>query len=274
MSTGRRILSSLFGSNETAITHTLGTETGLPSGVSSSLLAMAAPMVMGYFSRRLRGGTDGLTMGGLSSLLQREIPAIRAALPASLVALLWPREREREPVAAPMVHRAATAEHTSGRWVLPVVLLCLIPALWWMFNHARRPVIVVPTPGGTANRMIPEAPRSNLVLPAPVVLYFNMGSSALQPGSQARLDQFASAIKGNRDIHVNVNGYTDNVGDTDSNMRLSQSRADAVAADLENRGISGGEVTAKGFGEDNPIADNTTVDGRSQNRRVTVEAGR
>jgi outer membrane protein OmpA-like peptidoglycan-associated protein len=277
MSIGRRILSSLFGSNETAITHTLGTETGLPSGVSSSLLAMAAPMVMGYFSRRLRGG-DGLTMGGLAALLQREIPAIRAALPASLVALLWPRERierEREPVAAaPMVHRAGAGERTSGRWILPLVLLCLIPALWWLFNHARRPSIGIPNPGGTANRMIPEAPTSNLGLPSPVDLYFDTGSSKLQASSQARLDQFASSIKGNRDVHVMVNGYTDSSGNADANMRLSQSRADAVAADLQNRGIAGDEMTAKGFGEDNPVADNTTVDGRSRNRRVTIEAGR
>jgi outer membrane protein OmpA-like peptidoglycan-associated protein len=227
---------------------------------------------MGYFSRRMR--TDGLTMGGLSSLLQREIPAIRAALPASLIALLWPREREREreAIPTPMVHRAATAEHTSGRWVLPLVLLCLIPALWWIFNHARRPVVVVPMTGGTANRMIPQAPIAGL--PSPVNLYFDTGSSRLQPSSQARLDQFAMAVKGNRDIHIKVSGYTDNVGNNDNNMRLSQSRADAVASDLQNRGIPSGEVTAQGFGEDNAVADNTTADGRSQNRRVTVEAGR
>jgi outer membrane protein OmpA-like peptidoglycan-associated protein len=277
MSAGRRILSALFGGSETAITQTLGTETGLPSGVSSSLLSMAAPMVLGYFTRRMR--SDGLTMGGMSTLLQREIPAIRAALPASLVALLWPREREAIPT-QPMVHRAAattTTEHASGRWILPLVLLALIPGLWWMFNHARRPVIVVPnTTAGTANRMIPEAPApANTVgLPTAVVLHFVTGSSRLQADSQAQLNQFAGAVKDNKDVHVTVNGYTDNVGNADSNMKLSQSRADAVMTDLEHRGISGDVVTAKGYGEDSPIADNSTADGRAQNRRVTVEAGR
>jgi outer membrane protein OmpA-like peptidoglycan-associated protein len=285
MSAGRRILSSVFGGSETAITQTLGTETGLPSGVSSSLLSMAAPMVLSYFARRMR--SDGMTMGGMSTLLQREIPAIRAALPASLVALLWPRERERErereAIPTPMVHRAGaaattTTERSSGRWVLPLVLLCLIPGLWWLFNHSRRPIGVVPstTANGTANRMIPEAPAPITTggLPGPIDLYFNTASSKLQPDSRTQLDQFASAIKGNRDLHVMVNGYTDNAGNADSNMKLSQSRADAVVADLQHRGVSGDVVTAKGFGEDNPVADNGTADGRAKNRRVTVEVGR
>jgi outer membrane protein OmpA-like peptidoglycan-associated protein len=275
MSSGRRMLSSLFGTSETPITHTLGTETGLPAGVSSSLLAMAAPMVMGYFSRRLRG--DGLTMGGMATLLQREVPAIRAALPASLVGLLWPRERviEREAIpTTPVTHRAAVAtEAHSGRWVLPLVLLCLIPGLWWLFNHARRPIVVVPA--GTANRMIPMAPpASQAVMPSKVVLYFDTASNRLQSGSQTRLDEFAKAVKADPNMHVTVSGFTDNAGNADSNMRLSQARADAVAGDLENRGISGDEITAKGYGEDSPIADNSTADGRAQNRRVTVEAGR
>jgi outer membrane protein OmpA-like peptidoglycan-associated protein len=266
MAAGRRILSALFGNSETAITHTLGTETGMPSGVTSSLLAMAAPMVMSYFTRRMRG--DGLTMGGLSGLLQREIPALRAALPASIVNLLWP-QREAIPT-RPVVQQTMTAERSSGRWILPLILLALIPGLWWLVSHARRPV-VMPTPSGTANRMIPEGiPTPRATLPAGVELYFDTASNRLQPDSRARLDEFASSIKGNRDVHVTINGYTDSMGNADSNMKLSQARADSVMNDLERLGIPSGELTAQGFGEDNPAADNSTADGRQKNRRVTV----
>jgi outer membrane protein OmpA-like peptidoglycan-associated protein len=67
-----------------------------------------------------------------------------------------------------------------------------------------------------------------------------------------------------------VNGYTDNVGKPDANMRLSEARANMVAADLRHRGVSADVVTAKGYGEDSPIADNATADGRAKNRCVSV----
>jgi len=67
-----------------------------------------------------------------------------------------------------------------------------------------------------------------------------------------------------------VNGYTDDVGEAPANVRLSQARANAVVADLERRGLSADVLTAKGFGEENPIADNNTEEGRAKNRRVSV----
>jgi outer membrane protein OmpA-like peptidoglycan-associated protein len=268
MSTGRRMLSGLFGNSETAIAHTLGTETGLPSGSASSLLAMAAPMVLSYFTRRVR--TEGLTTEGLGGLLQREVPAIRTALPPSLANLIWHREREAIPATRPVVQQTMTAERASGRWVLPLILLACIPALWWLVSHQRRPVVVIPHPGvGTANRIIPEAPQA--ALPSGLNLYFDTASNRLRPDSQARLHDFAVAVqKSNPNVRVTVKGFTDNVGNAGANMRLSQARANAVMGDLQHEGIPQGEITAQGFGEDNPIADNATPDGRAQNRRVEV----
>jgi len=268
ISAGRRMLPALFGGSQTAITQALGTETGLPTGAASSLMAMAAPIIMSYFARRLRG--DGMTMGGLGNLLQREIPVLKATLPASLVALLWPREREAIP-ASPVIHQTTTVERSSGRWVLPLILLALIPGLWWLSTRARKPMVVTPPPASTgmANREIPEIVQiPKPVLPAGVDLYFDTGSYRLRPDSQARLDAFANALKGN--VHVMVNGYTDDVGEAPANVRLSQARANAVVADLERRGLSADVLTAKGFGEENPIADNNTEEGRAKNRRVSV----
>ena len=69
---------------------------------------------------------------------------------------------------------------------------------------------------------------------------------------------------------MTVSGYTDNVGSADSNMRLSKERADAVEGNLEHMGIAPDRITAQGFGEENPIADNSTAEGRQTNRRVSV----
>jgi outer membrane protein OmpA-like peptidoglycan-associated protein len=153
------------------------------------------------------------------------------------------------------------------------LLLALIPALIWMFSHARRPIVQIPlAPTGTANRALPELPdiwkRS---VPKRVDLYFQTGSMKLRPESEAQLKEFAADLARNRGARVLVNGYSDNVGNAASNLRLSQERANAVKDDLVRMGISEGRVTAQGFGEQNPIADNTTAAGRGMNRRVSVE---
>jgi OOP family OmpA-OmpF porin len=69
-----------------------------------------------------------------------------------------------------------------------------------------------------------------------------------------------------------VGGYTDNVGSAEQNQKLSQKRADNVMAQLESKGISANRLTAAGWGEQSPVADNATAEGRARNRRVPVGA--
>jgi OOP family OmpA-OmpF porin len=68
-----------------------------------------------------------------------------------------------------------------------------------------------------------------------------------------------------------LKGYTDSVGPASYNLKLSEMRAKAVAKALEERGIDASRLTAKGFGESNPIASNDTPEGRAKNRRVEVD---
>jgi OOP family OmpA-OmpF porin len=269
MSTGKRILSTLFGGSESALTRALGAGTGMQPGVTSSLLAMAGPMVMSFLGRRVRD--EGMSMAGLGDLLQRELPAIRNVLPAGVTNLLWPQAQETIR-ASPVVAQTVTHGRSSARWLIPLVLLCLIPFVW-LLTHPRRPVARMPVapPTGTANRVAPEVPKP--AVPQTINLYFVTGSMRLNPESEAKLKEFVAAMRGNEDRNVMVKGYTDNVGNADSNMRLSQQRADAVKSDLVGTGIAADHVTAQGLGEENFIADNATAEGRATNRRVTVEVG-
>ena len=67
---------------------------------------------------------------------------------------------------------------------------------------------------------------------------------------------------------MEIRGYTDNTGKKTANMKLSQSRAESVKAWLVKKGIAADRITARGYGPDNPIADNKTKEGRAQNRRI------
>lgn len=99
---------------------------------------------------------------------------------------------------------------------------------------------------------------------------FSTGSSKLLPGANSKLDEVVNAANQSQDIKLDVMGYTDSTGKEQSNLKLSQGRADAVKAYLVKKGVAADRVSSKGFGSANPIADNTTAEGRAKNRRVEV----
>jgi outer membrane protein OmpA-like peptidoglycan-associated protein len=77
-------------------------------------------------------------------------------------------------------------------------------------------------------------------------------------------------LKDDPDLHLTIAGFTDDVGSASENLRISRLRADSVKNALVARGIASDRITAQGFGEKDPIADNATVEGRATNRRVSV----
>ena len=99
---------------------------------------------------------------------------------------------------------------------------------------------------------------------------FATGKADITSDSETTLAKAAQAIKDNPDWKIRVEGFTDSSGDRESNLKLSQDRADAVANWLINHGVDQGRLTAKGYGEDRPVANNKTDAGRSKNRRVEL----
>jgi outer membrane protein OmpA-like peptidoglycan-associated protein len=98
---------------------------------------------------------------------------------------------------------------------------------------------------------------------------FATGKYQLKPGAMAKLDQIADALRG-KEQPITVYGFTDNVGALDMNMTLSQNRAQAVRDYLVTKGIPQDLITSQGKGPGDPIADNNSVEGRAQNRRVEL----
>jgi outer membrane protein OmpA-like peptidoglycan-associated protein len=99
---------------------------------------------------------------------------------------------------------------------------------------------------------------------------FRSGESTLMPGAQTRLDQVADALLASGGRNVVVEGFTDSQGSDQYNLDLSQRRAEAVRDYIVQRGYDGARIQARGIGEDRPIADNTTAEGRANNRRVEL----
>jgi len=125
----------------------------------------------------------------------------------------------------------------------------------------------------------PDTPAGIRVLtdgcPVPLVLElegvnFETASDSLTPGSRAKLDEAVAKLKDNPTVTVEVAGHTDGMGDATRNRLLSQRRAESVRTYLLRGGVAADQVTARGYGADEPLTTNDTAAGRAQNRRVEL----
>ena len=113
----------------------------------------------------------------------------------------------------------------------------------------------------------PPAPPKKLTLDG---VNFDNDKATLRPDAAAILDQAAATLKEWGDAKVEVAGHTDSRSADDYNLKLSQRRAEAVRAYLIGKGVAADRLTAMGYGETQPVADNETEEGRFKNRRVEL----
>ena len=102
-------------------------------------------------------------------------------------------------------------------------------------------------------------------------ILFDTGKSTIKPESAATLQTIAQVLNEDASLKLEIQGHTDNVGMPAANLKLSQERAAAVKAHLiQTGGIGADRLTTAGFGDTKPVADNSTEEGRAQNRRVEL----
>jgi len=99
---------------------------------------------------------------------------------------------------------------------------------------------------------------------------FETAKAEILPQSRPVIDEIVSLLKNRPNLRVGVEGHTDNTGTPASNKTLSEARAKAVAAAIIAAGINATRIEAAGFGQERPIADNRTEEGRAKNRRVEI----
>jgi outer membrane protein OmpA-like peptidoglycan-associated protein len=204
-----------------------------------------------------------------------------------------------------VVAQAVHDEPSASRWPAVLAIAALALGLFWLFSHLHRPVSQVTSLAtGTANRVvtglgdfirirlpnnvdlnIPERgveTRLIAFIRNPVAqvaetscfdfdrLHFDTATATLRPESQEQLNSIAAILSAFPNVRIKVGGYTDNIGDANQNLRLSQDRANMVVAELVRRNVSPDRLIAQGYGEQYAIADNSTEEGRAQNRRVSM----
>lgn len=109
-----------------------------------------------------------------------------------------------------------------------------------------------------------------LVLDMPSEVTFAVNSANLDPNFRSTLDKVASTLTEYNKTYVDVMGHTDSTGSDAYNQTLSEQRANSVASYLTSKGVIQARLAAKGYGESQPRASNTTEDGRASNRRVEI----
>jgi outer membrane protein OmpA-like peptidoglycan-associated protein len=297
-----RFLPMLFGSRLNGITDAIGQFSGVGTSKAGTLLSMAAPLVLGGLGKFIRD--NNVTASGFASSLKSEAPKLQSFLPSGLSSLFSTAAPAAAAAAAVAPVRAAAA--TTNRWLWPVVILAaLLLAALWFFNRSKAPVHeavqTASDAGSSAMSSLGEFFKTKLPngveLNIPQFgieskllsfiqdsskavdsttwfnfdrLLFDTGKSTLQPSSDEQLNNIAEIMKAYPNVHVKLGGYTDNTGNPDANKALSEARAKSVMSSLASKGIDPSRMEAEGYGDQYPVGDNSTEEGRAKNRRIAL----
>ncbi|MGA3399554.1 MAG: OmpA family protein [Acetobacteraceae bacterium] len=143
----------------------------------------------------------------------------------------------------------------------------------WLFVDSGQVIAVEEKPFKlTVQPPTADAMKDKLDKEGHIALYvnFDFDKATLKPDAQPIIAQIVELLKHNPDLKVSIDGYTDNIGGHDYNVKLSQARAASVVAAVTAAGINGSRLQSAGYGPDKPIASNDAEDGRAKNRRVEL----
>jgi OOP family OmpA-OmpF porin len=101
-------------------------------------------------------------------------------------------------------------------------------------------------------------------------VHFATGKAEILPESRPIIDEIVSLLKNRQGLRIGIEGHTDNTGNPEANKTLSNARAKAVAEAIAAAGISSNRLDPVGYGQERPVADNRTEEGRAKNRRVEL----
>jgi outer membrane protein OmpA-like peptidoglycan-associated protein len=228
MALGSKRLGSLFGNNVGALGSDLAGYSGVKPATATSLLGMAAPLLLSMLGKMVKSGN--LNLASLAGLLTGQKDAITAAIPGPLSRL--DRYVASAPVAAAGSAPVAAAKPSIWRWLAP--LLIGLVALWLLarcMGDREKPVEVAPPPTATPAVVAPPAPEPSPLVTPSVNLYFDVGKADLPADIGPALAPIVDYLNANASAMAVVSGYQYPAGDQAANEELAKNRA-AVVRDL------------------------------------------
>lgn len=327
LSGGSGIISSIFGNKVGGIVDLVANVSGIKKSSSSSLLSMAAPILMGVLGKQV--SSQGLGISGLANLLMGQKDTVKAALPAGAGSLLniaglgdflggakaatnltssnddettsggfnfWPwliaaglalgawffikscKGTDATAVADSLALKTEMAGDSLSSMASAVgdSAAATISAVGDLFSKKLSSGFEIKGANtGIENQLISFIEDASK--PVDKTTWFNFdnmlfdtGRATIKAESQVQITNIVEILKAFPKVSLKVGGYTDNVGNAASNLKLSDARAKAVVAAIVAAGIDAKRLDAEGYGVEHPAASNDTEAGRTQNRRIAA----
>jgi OmpA-OmpF porin, OOP family len=299
----KRLIGGLFGGSGDSMSTAIGRIAGLGTA-GNGILGTVGAMAISMIGNRVRNG--GLNISSLASSLLGERDSLLKAVPASLAGMLPVKLPSATPVhthvaAAPVKGRFDSTQIFGGL----LAAMSAVLLFWWGAQQRKKPApMAEPTPVAAAPAPQPAAnglqgltlPNGTIIQVSPSGiesqmvafitdstraidkttwfdfdrLLFETGSATLVPSSLEQLGNINEIMRAFPNVKLKLGGYTDNVGRAAANMKLSADRATAATAELVKLGVGADRLTAEGYGDTQPVADNATAEGRAKNRRTSA----
>lgn len=279
MNKGQDLLNRVLGDKADSLLGKVTSTAGVSASTGSKLLGAASAAVFTFIGSKMKGGT--LSPSAFANILGQGtgyIPDIN--------------------LASANIRSGAEARPGISRKVWPWILLAaVIGIIWWSQGRRTTPFLSAPQVNSqsvpatqdtaTVTAAMPTASDQTIMSelsiflsnPAAVTprtfsfreLNFQTGSSMLSTDAISTTTALATLLEQYPTTRIRIVGHTDNMGDVSANQQLSMARAESLRAALAGQGIASDRIEAAGMGSSQPVADNTTEEGRLQNRRIDVE---
>ncbi len=296
---GTGLLGAIFGDKVSRVIDWICSSSGVGKLAASSLLGLVVPAVLGFLGKEVRG--SNLNAGGLMNLLSSQAGFLKAQAPAGLGNLLGMPDLSSLPKTFPESMRQKSS---AWKWALPLLILAVV--LFYALRSCNAPPVKTPVEKGTTGtgnildrlgKFLSVELPNGIELNVPELgierkliafiedtgkpvdkttwftfdrLEFETGSANLKPASMEQLKNIAEILKAYPNVTLKLGGYTDNTGNPDANLALSQKRAQSTMNELVKLGVAANRLEAEGYGDKHPVADYATEEGRQRNRRIDV----
>jgi len=298
------LMGQLFGDKVGGILDMVTNLAGVKKSSTSSILGMVGPLVMGFLSKKIAG--DGLNLASFTNLLNSNKRSIAGALPDGMgdfigfaapaggatasndkkggMGWLWPLLLAgAAAVAYYFWNQSKTApvvEEKVEQVVEKKVEKPAAPAIPDGMANFKLPngTTIQGLASGFESKLLAFLNDANATVGKEADKWYDFDRVNFATGkadlnmedSKSQLGNLAAIAKAYGDAKFKIGGYTDNTGNADVNLRLSDARANAVMTALAGMGIDATRMEAEGYGVQHPIGDNATEEGRAMNRRTSV----